>query len=627
MAANGDLPALHTSPEDFLKHDYDFIIAGGGTAGLVVAARLTENEDIKVGVLEAGTSKLGDMLVDSPVMFMQTFNNPDYDWGFMTEPQTANKNRRHHIPRGKALGGSSAINYMMYVRGSKQDYDDWAIISGDEGWNADEMMKYMRKHQTLEPIDDSVTERSTYPFVGENHGTSGPAKTSFNDWRLPIEDDFIKACDEACGLDKKPVDPWSGDHIGFYNTLGLVARSGPNKGLRSYAARGYFAANAHRPNLHVLTSALVQRIELDGSRATGVTFTHGGKTHTVGAKKEVIVAGGAIQSPQMLELSGIGDPDVLRAAGVEPKIENKAIGVNFQDHVLTVGCWEVKPGNMTLEAIHNPAVMEAAQKQLAETGGGPLTSVCSMQGFFPFKQFATQEELDSTIKSIEADLPNLSPYQRKQYERTIAHLKDDKSANLQLVLVPSHFGMEKGIEDQSSVFPPPADPINDPYAISAAMCLQYPLSRGTVHIKTNKAEDHPAVDPAFLKHEADVDVLAAGLKMLGKVEQSSHISDKISKRLYPYAKADMTSTAEMKEAARDICMSEYHACGSVAMGDATDTKLVVKGTENIRVVDASIFPNHVSGNIVSSVYAAAEKAADLIKNDWLHGGLKGVIAG
>ncbi|KAK4616901.1 Dehydrogenase citC [Fulvia fulva] len=626
MATNGtanghSLPALHTNAEDFLKHDYDFIIVGGGTAGLVVAARLTENEDVSVGVLEAGNSKLGDMLVDSPVMFMQTFNNPDYDWGFMTEPQKHNKGRRHHIPRGKALGGSSAINYMMYVRGSLQDYDDWAIIAGDEGWNAEALMPYMRKHQTLEPIDDCVTDRSTMPFVGEYHGTSGPARTSFNDWRLPIEDDFIKACDDATGLDKKPNDPWSGDHIGFYNTLGLVARSGPNKGMRSYAARGYFAANAHRPNLHVLTDAMVQRIELDGDTATGVTFKCGGKEHTVKVKKEVLVACGAIQSPQILELSGIGDPEIIKAAGVEPKIENKAVGANFQDHVMTVGCWEVKPGIMTLEAIHNPEVMEAAQKQLAETGGGPLTSVCTMQGFFPYKMFATQEEQDRIVKSIESDLPNLTPYQRKQHERTLAHLKDNKSANLQLVLVPSHFGMEKGVEDQSVVFPPPDNP-EDPGGVSAAMCLQYPLSRGTVHIKTSNPNDHPAVDPAFLSHQADVDVLAAGLKMLGKVEESKHMKSNITKRLFPPADVDMDNTEQMRECVRSLCLSEYHPCGSVAMGDAVDSKLKVVGTKNIRVVDASVFPNHVSGNIVSSVYAVAEKAADIVKGEYMYGALK-----
>lgn len=153
---------------------------------------------------------------------------------------------------------------------------------------------------------------------------------------MPIEHDFIKACDEVCGFTKKPVDPWSGDHIGFYNTLGAVARSGSNKGNRSYAARGYFEANAGRPNLHVLCAALVTSIELDGDKATGVNFLHGSGAHTVKANREVIVSCGTIQSPQILELSGIGDPEVLKAAGVELKIENKAVGANFQDHALSV---------------------------------------------------------------------------------------------------------------------------------------------------------------------------------------------------------------------------------------------------------------------------------------------------
>ena len=198
------------------------------------------------------------------------------------------------------------------------------------------MNEYMRKHQTLEPIPDHVVDRATTPFVGDNHGTSGPVRTSFNHSFLPIEHDFIKACDEACGLQKKPTDPWSGDHIGFYNTLGAVARSGPNKGNRSYAAKGYFLANANRPNLHVLCEALVTSVALEGDKATGVKFTHEGSEHVVNANREVIVSCGALQSPQILELSGIGDPEVLKAAGVECKIENKGVGANFQDHSMTV---------------------------------------------------------------------------------------------------------------------------------------------------------------------------------------------------------------------------------------------------------------------------------------------------
>ena len=210
------------------------------------------------------------------------------------------------------------------------------IIHTQKSWGSGKMNEMMRKHQTLEPIDDSVVDRATMPFVGDNHGTSGPVRTSFNSSFLPIEHDFIKACDEVCGLTKKPTDPWSGDHIGFYNTLGAVARTGPNKGNRSYAARGYFEANADRPNLHVLCEALVTSVELDGDKATGVNFSYGGSNHTVKVNREVIVSCGALQSPQILELSGIGDPEVLKAAGVHCKIENKGVGANFQDHPLTV---------------------------------------------------------------------------------------------------------------------------------------------------------------------------------------------------------------------------------------------------------------------------------------------------
>jgi choline dehydrogenase-like flavoprotein len=160
------------------------------------------------------------------------------------------------------------------------------------------------------------------PFVPENHGTSGPVRTSFGNYRLAIEDDIIKACDEVTGRDMKPVDPWSGDHIGFFNTLGSVVRTGPDRGKRSYAARGYLGQSESRPNLKVLCNALVSRV-------------HGGTEHSVPVSGEVIVCGGAINSPQILELSGIGDPEVLRAAGVECKVELPSVGNNFQDHTVT----------------------------------------------------------------------------------------------------------------------------------------------------------------------------------------------------------------------------------------------------------------------------------------------------
>lgn len=211
-------------------------------------------------------------------------------------------------------------------------------------------------------------------------------------------------------------------------------------------------------------------------------------------------------------------------------------------------------------------------------------------------------------------MPNLTPFQRKQYERTAEHLNDDKSANLQLVLVCHGAGYDEGIQDQSKLWPP-VEPGN-PMSITAAMCLQYPLSRGSVHIKSADPTQHPTLDPGFLTHPADAAVLAAGVKMLGKVENSKALEGKIAKRTFPKDSADLSDTKQAEAAVYDLIMSEYHPVGSCAVGDALDTRMRVKGVRNLRVADASVFPNHVSGNCVSSVYSVAEKAADLIKEDW-----------
>lgn len=328
-----------------------------------------------------------------------------------------------------------------------------------------------------------MTDRSTIPFVGEFHGTSGPVRTSFNHAKLPIEDDFTKACDEVAGFTKKPTDPWSGDHIGFFNTLGSVVRTGPNRGKRSYAARGYFEANKDRPNLKVLCEALVNKVNLDGNKASGVNFTHGGREYDVAVKREVIVSGGTIKSPQILELSGIGDPEVLQAAGVECKVENRGVGANFQDHSITLVTWEVKPGVMTLDALQkNPEVMQAAMKQYMETGGGPLSSIASTQGFFPVKIAMSDSELSAVVQSIK-DVKPRSEFHKRQLEQIIAHLQSDKSANLQLILLPTTLDFRNGLEHQSALFP--RGSATDPDGTICAICLQYPVSRGYIHISSS----------------------------------------------------------------------------------------------------------------------------------------------
>jgi choline dehydrogenase-like flavoprotein len=482
------------------------------------------------------------------------------------------------------------------------------------------MKEYMRKHQTLEPIDERITERSTMPFVGENHGTSGPVRTSFNDSRLPIENDVIKAADDATGLTKKPIDPWSGDHIGFYNTLGAVARTGPNKGKRSYAARGYFEPNQYRPNLRVTTESLVAKVVLEGKKAVGAEYIHNGQRHQVKARREVIVCGGVINSPQILELSGIGNPEILRKAGVEPLVDLPSVGENYQDHVVTGPIYQLAEGQMSGDSIYKEEVMAMAQKALMEEQGGPLTGVQSVQGFFPCKWFLEDGEMEEIINSIEKTKSSSTPFQQRQIDQIIKHIKSDTSANLQLVFVAATGNFEDGAEDQSKLFPPPAP--GSPDGVTFAICLQYPVARGSIHIKSANPTDPPVVDPNYLGHEADVAVLAAGMKFAEKMVKSPHLKDKIAKRITPPSKYNMNTIQGRRDAVREYCIGEYHSAGSCAMGDTVDSRLRVKGVEGLRVADASIFSNHVSGNIVSTVYAVAEKAADLIKEDWDYAALK-----
>ncbi|KAL4972784.1 hypothetical protein BDW66DRAFT_169211 [Aspergillus desertorum] len=600
-----------TSVEEFITTPFDFIVCGGGTAGLAIAARLSENPGVNVGIVEAGKYRVGDPVIDTPATFMQTFGDPEYDWCLYTAPQAGNNGKVHHIPRGRVLGGSSAINYMMYVRGSLQDYDDWAALVDDEGWSAARMKAYMRKHQTLEPVNPESRSAES-PIASEHHGTTGPIRTSFNDAHLPIEDDFVKACAEAASLPNMPVDAWSGDHIGFFHTLGAVARTGPNRGKRSYAGREYYDANRSRPNLKLLCEARVNRVILDGTRATGVSITFQGQEYTVSASREVIVSGGAIQSPQILELSGIGDPDILAAAGVECSIENRGVGANAQDHSVTLIIWQMQPGVVTGDTLaRDPDAAAAALRQYTESGTGPLSWIGSTQGFLPVKSILAESELAEIVQSIRDIKPN-SVFHEKQLQQVIAHLESDVSANLQLVLLPCTID-KNGVEHQRGLFAPP--PAGEPVGMSAALCLQYPVSRGSIHISSNDPSVPPTIQPNYITHSADVSVLAAFLRWADKVGHAPPFASSISRRSLPGPSINLQDLEQAKRAVRDVVVGEYHICGSVAMGDALDSRLRIKGAEGLRVVDASVFPNNVSGNIMSSVYAVAEKAADLVKED------------
>lgn len=328
-AAKGNNSAL-CSVDEFLAQDYDYVVVGGGTAGLAVAARLTEHPDVTVGVLEAGSNRMDDPNVYTPSLYPTLIGREKYDWCFQSTTQQDAGNKTYSMPRGKLLGGSSGINYLMYVRGSRADYDAWRDL-GNEGWGWDDLVQYFRRHQTLDPPETKHPDEQFMPHAAADkyHGTDGPIHTSFNDFYAPFEEDFVKAAYEVSGQENTLHDGWSGDHLGFYSSLGAVDRTS-DAGRRSYAATGYLRPNLGRSNLKVLTEAHACKITLDGTRATGVEFIVDGNKHIVKAHKEVVLSAGVIQSPQLLELSGIGNREILEKAGIDCVVESPRVGFNFQ---------------------------------------------------------------------------------------------------------------------------------------------------------------------------------------------------------------------------------------------------------------------------------------------------------
>lgn len=344
----------------------------------------------------------------------------------------------------------------------------------------------MRKSETLDPMNPSVSEADRkFIQVDENyHSTTGPIHTSFSDTYLPLESEVLQAAQEATGL-PGPVDSWSGNHIGFGYHLTAISRVGATKGKRSYAARDYLEPIQHRSNLNLVCESTVSKVLLEGTpkAASGVQFLHGGTSYTVKAKKEVIICCGTYQSPQILELSGIGDPHVLKKAGVDCQVSSPGVGSNLQDHVMSFTGYELKDGITSGDVIFDPDVMAEAQKTYAETQGGPLTSLLTSIGFFPFRIFATDDEVTKIITPIRETRDKLetSDFLKKQLDGVIRHLEDDKAANLHFGFVPLSAGWDTAIQDQSTLIKPPQPGAKHQIALSVN--LQFPASRGSVHIK------------------------------------------------------------------------------------------------------------------------------------------------
>jgi choline dehydrogenase len=525
---------------------YDYVIVGAGSAGCVLASRLTENPDVQVLVLEAGPPDTADE-IHIPAAISQLFQGP-YDWNYETIPQQRAGDRSIYWPRGRVLGGSSSINAMIYIRGSRHDYDTWRDEYGCDGWGYTDLLPYFL--------------RAEHNSRGESawHGASGPLSVQDLRYKSPLTEAFVAAA-RSCG--QAANDDFNGpqqDGVGFYQ----VTQRG---GRRWSAADAYLHPAAGRPNLTIATDALATGIEIDGGRATGVRYLRRGVEEVAWAQAEVILAGGAVNSPQLLMLSGIGPADELRDLGIDVTVDSPGVGANLSDHPVVTGMWST-PGTRGLW--EQAGARNLARWQLLHSG--PLTSnVAEAGGFWRSDPALPAPDIQWHVLPV--------PYQ--------------------------NYGL--------------ADPAIR--AVSVLITLIAVGSRGRVALRSADPRHKPAIDPAYLSDMADLEPLLRAITQVREFAAARPMSRVARSELAPGD--GLRAEADLVDWIRRDLTTIYHPVGTCAMGgdsvlaasrltSVVDPQLRVRGVDRLRVVDASVMPTVPRGNTNAPVIAIAERAADLI---------------
>jgi choline dehydrogenase len=528
---------------------FDYVIIGAGSAGCVLANRLSKDPRNAVCLLEAG-GKDNWIWFHIPVGYLFAIGNPRADWMFKTEAESGLNGRILNYPRGKVLGGCSAINAMIYMRGQREDYDNWRQM-GLEGWGWDDVRTIFRHH-----LDH-------YLGAGEHHGAGGEWRVEAPRMRWEILDSFIEAAVEAGIPRVSDFNTGSNEGISYFHV-------NQKNGRRWSAARGFLRPALSRPNLKVETHAHATRILFEGKRAIGVEILQHGKLRRILARKEVILSAGAIASPQLLQLSGIGNGAFLQEHGIDVVHHLPGVGENLQDHLQLRPIYKVS-GVRTLNEEYR-SLFKKGQMALeyALFRKGPLTMAPSQLGAF-------------TRSSPDYATPNLQFH--------IQPLSLDK------------FG------EDPHPFP----------AFTASVCNLRPTSRGTVRIRSGKAGEAPSIRPNYLSTEEDQRVAVDALRLVRQVIAMPALQKYRPEEYKPGA--TLTTDEELLKGARDIGTTIFHPVGTAKMGidsdpmAVTDARLRVRGIENLRVIDASIMPTITSGNTNSPTLMIADKGAAMILED------------
>lgn len=531
--------------------EFDYVIVGGGAAGCVLAARLSEDPDVSVALLEAGPADRS-VMIHCPAGYAAAVKTGTANWGFETVPQPGLNGRRGYQPRGKVLGGSTSINSMIYFRGVPADYDHWAA-AGNPGWSWADVLPLFKRSEHNERGADAW------------HGAGGPLNVMDLQATNPVSRLFVQAGQQA-GLPLN-TDFNAAAHEAAHEGVGLyqVMQRG---GERFSAAKAFLTPNLGRPNLTVLTGAIALRVVFEGRRATGVEMRRGGVREVLRARCEVILSAGALQSPQVLLLSGVGDGAALRALGIDPVHHLPGVGRHLHDHVdVALACHA--PRVTDLMGLSAGGVWDIAQGawQWARRRTGLLTTNFAEAGGF------------------------------------VRSGPDEPAPDLQL-----HFAPIKVVDHaRKTVFG---------RGYVCHVCVLQPRSRGTLSLTSPDPLAAPAIDPAFLADDDDLQRLVRGLKLMRRVLQQPALAALGGQEL-PASRGAQTD-AEITQFVRNRADTIYHPVGSCRMGpdpvhDVVDAQLRVHGLQGLRVVDASVMPRIVSGNTTAPTIMIAEKAADLIR--------------
>ncbi|GAA4677402.1 GMC family oxidoreductase [Nocardioides nanhaiensis] len=519
---------------------YDYVIVGAGSAGAVLAARLSEDPGLEVLLLEAGGEAEADE-ISAPLAFSSLFRTK-WDWQYETTEQKQLEGRRAYWPRMKALGGCSSMNAMIYIRGNRADYDGWRDHHGAVGWGHDDVLPYF--------VRSEGNTRLGAPL----HGQEGPLHVEDRAYTHELSHAWVASAVSA-GL--KPTDDFNGAEQWGAGLYQVTCKNGK----RWSTERGYLAPARQRPNLTVATGAHATGLRLEGERCTGVDFRQAGAAHTVHARREVLLCGGAVNSPQLLMLSGIGPAAHLAEHGIEAKVSLEGVGSNLQDHPAVGLLWHTRG---TTDIVDANTPLNLVRWKLR--GTGPFSSNVGEAGGF----FATREGL--------------------------------AAPDLQIHVAPTGF-YDNGMHEPTSRM------------VTVAPTLVEVHSRGSVRLRSADPLWHPAIDAAYLDDQRDLDTMVAGMRRAWEISTQGALAGFLDR---PWMLPENPTDGDFEQHLRTNLQTLYHPVATCAMGTGEDAvvdpSLCVRGVEGLRVVDASVMPTVPRGNTNAPTVMVAEKAADLIRS-------------